>query len=74
MIEVSDSTPQWPPVRAALHLYVEDAAAVYSKAIAAGATSLYEPSKKPYGDFEGGITDTWGNHWYIATYSGSWTS
>lgn len=73
MVEVSDSNAQWGAVRCALHLYVEDAAAVHAKALAAGATSLYEPSQKPYGDLEGGVTDAWGNHWYIATHSGSWT-
>jgi PhnB protein len=72
MIEISDAREPWGPVRCALHVYVEDAGAVYAKAIAAGATSLYEPSKKPYGDFEGGVTDAWGNQWFIATHSGSW--
>src|SRR5688572_16491223 len=63
MIEVSDANDRWPAVRCALHLYVENAASVYQKAVAAGASSLYEPSQKPYGDLEGGITDKWGNHW-----------
>jgi uncharacterized glyoxalase superfamily protein PhnB len=73
MIEVSDANEQWRSVPCALHVYVEDARSVYAKAVGAGASSLYEPSVKPYGDLEGGITDRWGNQWYIATHSGSWT-
>ncbi len=52
----------------ALHLYVEDADAVYRRAIAAGATSLAEPVDQPYGDREGGVKDLAGNYWYIATH------
>lgn len=50
-----------------LHLYVEDADRVYARALAAGATPLYEMTDMPYGDREGGVRDRWGNHWYIAT-------
>jgi len=52
----------------ALHLYVPDADAVYARALAAGATSLYPMTDQPYGDREGGVTDACGNTWYIATH------
>ena len=52
----------------ALHLYVPDADAVYRRALAAGATSFYEPMDQPYGDREAGIRDGFGNSWYIATH------
>jgi uncharacterized glyoxalase superfamily protein PhnB len=55
------------PVHAALHLYVPDADAVYRQALAAGATSLREPTDQPYGDHEASVRDASGNHWYIAT-------
>ena len=51
-----------------LHLYVEDADAVYEKAVAAGARTLHAPTDQPYGDREAGIEDPMGNYWYIATH------
>ncbi|MGH9557497.1 MAG: VOC family protein [Terriglobales bacterium] len=68
MVEMGDAGGKWAPMAAALHLYVQDADAVYERAIAAGATSLYAPMDQPYGDREGGITDPCGNSWYIATH------
>lgn len=53
---------------AEIHLYVEDADAVYRRALAAGASSLYEPMDQPYGDREAGVKDLAGNHWYIGTH------
>lgn len=55
---------------ATLHLYVPDADAVYQRAVAAGAASLYAPTDQPYGDREAGVKDTSGNVWYIATHQG----
>lgn len=68
MLEMGDAGGKWEPLAAALHLYVPDADAVYERAIAAGATSLYAPMDQPYGDREGGIADPCGNSWYIATH------
>jgi PhnB protein len=58
------------PIPAALHLYVSDADAVYRRALAAGAVSLYEPTDQEYGDREAGVKDSSGNHWFIATRKG----
>ncbi|MBV9085855.1 MAG: VOC family protein [Acidobacteriaceae bacterium] len=55
------------PTPAHIHLYVDDADAVYKRAVAAGATSFYEPADMPYGDREGGVRDPFGNNWYIGT-------
>ncbi len=52
----------------AIHLYVPDADVVYQRALAAGATSFYEPMDQPYGDREAGVKDGFGNSWYIATH------
>lgn len=54
----------------ALHLYVQDADAVYKKAIAAGATSLDEVRDQEYGERSGSVKDPAGNFWYIATHKG----
>ena len=46
-----------------LYVYVDDADAVYTRALAAGAVSL-EP---PAGDRRAMVRDEWGNTWQIAT-------
>src|SRR5690606_41491153 len=56
------------PLRPILHTYVEDADAVYNKAIEAGATSIREPENQFYGDRSGGVMDKWGNQWWISTH------
>ena len=40
----------------------------YRRALAAGASSLYEPMDQPYGDRECGVIDAGGNYWFIATH------
>jgi PhnB protein len=54
----------------ALHMYVEDADAVYQKALAAGAESVDEVVDQEYGERSGGVKDPAGNYWYIATHKG----
>lgn len=54
----------------ALHVYVEDADAVYEKALAAGAASLDEVRDQEYGERSGSVRDPAGNFWYIATHKG----
>ncbi|HUP20459.1 MAG TPA: VOC family protein [Gemmatimonadota bacterium] len=67
MLEMGEPAPEWSPMPCGLHLYVEDADAVYARALEAGGVSLAEPSVKPYGDREAGVRDPSGNFWYIAT-------
>jgi PhnB protein len=50
-----------------MHLYVKDVDAVYNRALEAGATSLSEPKDQFYGE-RSGVTDRWGNNWYVATH------
>jgi uncharacterized glyoxalase superfamily protein PhnB len=54
----------------ALHIYVEDADAVYKKALAAGATLIDEPRDQEYGERSASVKDPAGNYWYIATHKG----
>ncbi len=54
----------------ALHIYVEDADAVYQKALAAGATVIDEPTDQEYGERSASVKDPAGNYWYIATHKG----
>jgi len=54
----------------ALHLYVEDADAVYQQALKAGAESINEPTDQDYGERSATVKDPAGNLWYIATHQG----
>ena len=48
------------------YLYVDDADALYHRAVAAGATSLAPPADMSYGDRVGSVQDPTGTIWYIA--------
>jgi PhnB protein len=54
------------PFPAFLYVYVDDAEAVYRRAIAAGAVSLESPVDTPYGDRRAMVRDPFGNVWQIA--------
>ncbi len=51
-----------------LHMYVPDADAIYERALRAGAKSIQPVADQPYGDRSGGVTDPFGNRWFIATH------
>ena len=71
MIELSEFTGEWGPSPCALHVYVQDPDAAYSRALEAGAVSLYAPADHEYGERSGGVRDHAGNNWYIAKHLGS---
>lgn len=72
-VEVADANDQYPAAPTDIHVYVNDADAVFDRALAAGATSIYRPTDEhPSGDRWGALKDPFGNHWYIATPKG-WT-
>jgi uncharacterized glyoxalase superfamily protein PhnB len=48
----------------AISLYVEDPDEMYGRALAAGATSVWEPNDQPYGERTAGVRDLFGNQWY----------
>ena len=56
------------PEPAVLYLYVDDCDAVMKQAVAEGGQVLMEPADMFYGDRHGGIKDSWGNSWWIATH------
>lgn len=68
IIELSEANETWPPTPAALHVYVPDTDAAYTKALAAGAVSLYAPADMPYGERSAGVRDAAGNQWFLATF------
>jgi PhnB protein len=67
IIEFSEAHGIYQPMPTGLHYYVRDTDAVYRRAIEAGATSIFEPGDKPYGERSGGVRDPFGNQWFIAT-------
>jgi PhnB protein len=61
------------PMNAFLYVYVEDADAVYQRALAHGGKGMEEPRDMPYGDRRAMVRDPWGNAWQIATHRGRFT-
>jgi PhnB protein len=51
-----------------LHLYVEDVDALFSQAVAAGATVLRPVADQFYGDRTGTLVDPFGHCWSIGTH------
>jgi PhnB protein len=68
VVMVSDGSPQFPPIKALLHLYVEDADAVFQRALDAGSKVVQPLEDQFYGDRSGTVEDEWGNRWSIATH------
>jgi uncharacterized glyoxalase superfamily protein PhnB len=66
-ILLADARDAYKPTTAGLYVYVDDADETYSRALAAGATSLIEPQDKEQGVRWAGFTDPFGNHWWITT-------
>src|SRR5260221_4564637 len=53
-LELDEAHGEFQPMPCHLHLHVDDADAMYARAIRAGATSIDAPSNKPYGRSGGG--------------------
>jgi len=51
-----------------LHVYVEDADAVFDRALGAGAKALRPVEDKFYGDRSGEFEDPFGHRWSVATH------
>ena len=65
-VMVSEGSPAFPAMPTSCYLYVEDADAAMSRAIAAGATVIMEVADQPYQDRQGGVRDPCGNLWWIS--------
>ena len=68
VVEMGEAHGKYLPMEAMFYLYVPDCDAVYRRALAAGATSIFEPADKPYGDRTAAVKDAFGNQWHIATH------
>lgn len=68
--EVDEAQGETQPTQSYLHVYVPDTDALYAQAVAAGATGVQAPYTAPYGDRAAGISDPFGNTWFLATFLG----
>ena len=68
IISLGDAHGPYQPMPGTLHLYVPDADTAYERALQAGATSIQPPADQPYGDRSAGVTDPFGNRWFLATH------
>ena len=68
ILMIADSNDNYPPNQSVLHVYVADADAAFTKAIAAGCTEL-DPVTHKEGDPDkrGTFTDFDGNMWSVST-------
>jgi uncharacterized glyoxalase superfamily protein PhnB len=67
-VMIADSSERATASRVMLYVYVPDVDAVYQSALAAGGTSIMEPSDMFYGDRSGAVADMAGNQWFIGTH------
>jgi uncharacterized glyoxalase superfamily protein PhnB len=67
VVMLADGARGWPPVPAHVHVYVADVDGTYQRALEAGAASVQEPVKKEDADKRGGVKDSGGTTWWIAT-------
>ena len=67
VVMIADGGDGWSPMPSHVHIYVRDVDATYKRAIAAGAISAQEPIKKEDEDKRGGVKDSGGTTWWIAT-------
>src|SRR2546425_3580753 len=68
MLGEAQNTESGQAMTAMLHVYVDDADAIYKRALKAGAKSLREPADQFYGDRSAGVQDQFGNQWWFATH------
>jgi PhnB protein len=67
VVMIAEGGEGWPPIPSHVHIYVSEVDAVYRRALEAGATSVQEPVKKDDEDKRGGVKDSGGTTWWIAT-------
>ena len=66
VVMIGEVSGEFPSKTAMLHLYVPDVDASHERAIKAGAESKREPADQEYGDRSAGVSDGWGNEWWLA--------
>jgi uncharacterized glyoxalase superfamily protein PhnB len=67
-VMIGEASDRWPARPGGFYMYVENCDETYRSAIAAGGTSLREPTTEFYGDRSSGVEDPCGNQWWISTH------
>lgn len=65
VVMLFDSGDGWPETPAFLRVYVPDADAVVSRALASGGRVVTEPTELFFGDKVARFADRWGNLWWV---------
>ena len=68
VVMIGGAGEKWPPIPAALHIYVEDVDALHRRAVEWGATSVSGPADQFYGDRSATVKDDSGTTWFISTH------
>jgi PhnB protein len=68
VVMMARANEQWPSLPAAIYIYVPDVDAAYDRALASGAASVMQPSDQFYGDRNGGVKNSNGVQWWMATH------
>lgn len=55
-----------PAMPGAYYVYVEDVDSTFERALANGAAKIIEPTDMPYLDRQAGVSDPFGNIWWIS--------
>jgi PhnB protein len=67
VVEMGEAHGSSQPMPTMFHLYLPNVDAAYTRALGAGATSMFEPVDQPYGDRMAAVKDPFGNQWFLAT-------
>jgi uncharacterized glyoxalase superfamily protein PhnB len=67
-VMIAEETEMAKATPSSLYLYVPNVDSVYQQAVKAGGKAIMEPMDMFYGDRCGGVKDSSGNSWMIATH------
>ena len=68
LVMLSEASAAYPARPCVHFVYVPDVDVTYRTALAAGATSILEPTEQSWGDRVGGFVDPFDNRWWVATH------
>jgi len=70
VVAVAMEPPYEAATRSSVYVYLDNVDDAYRRAMEMGATSIAPPEDKPYQERACGVKDSFGNTWWIATYTG----
>ena len=68
LVMLSEASEAYPARPCVHFVYVDDVDDTYRAALAAGATSIMEPTDQSWGDRVAGFHDPFENRWWVATH------